>query len=59
MIGFLLVWSAVAWTVGRLRGRRVRSWLHWRWSPPAFAVVFGGWFVIRNLPFAPFDALYV
>lgn len=59
VIGFLLVCSTVAWTAGRLRGRRMRSWLHWRWTPLALSVVFGGWFVIRNLPFAPFDALYV
>lgn len=59
VIGFLLVWSTVAWTMSRLRGRRVRSWLHYRWAPLAFAVVFSIWFVIRNLPFAPFDALSV
>lgn len=55
----LFVWSMVAWTVGRLRGRTVDSWLHWRWTPLTVAVVLGVWFVVRNLPFAPFTGLYV
>jgi len=55
----LFVWSMVAWTLGRLRGRAMDSWLHWRWTPLAFSVVFVVWFVIRNLPFAPFTALHV
>lgn len=59
VIMMLLGWSMVAWTVGRWRGQRVTSWLHWRWSPAVFLVVFVVWFVVRNLPFAPFTALYV
>ncbi|WP_086839680.1 DUF2752 domain-containing protein [Amycolatopsis kentuckyensis] len=55
----LFGWSMVAWTRGRLRGRAMDSWLHWRWTPLAFSVVFVVWFVIRNLPFAPFTALHV
>lgn len=55
----LFVWSTVSWTVGRLRGRPVNSWLHWRWTPLVLAVVFSAWFVVRNLPFGPFRALYV
>ncbi|MGH3519207.1 MAG: DUF2752 domain-containing protein [Haloechinothrix sp.] len=55
----LLAWSTAAWAVGRWRGRPVRSWLHWRWAPLTFVVVFVVWFVVRNLPFAPFNALYV
>jgi hypothetical protein len=55
----LFVWSTVAWTVGRLRGRWVNSWLHWRWTPLTVGVVFVVWFVIRNLPFAPFTGLRV
>lgn len=55
----LFAWSMTAWTIGRLRNRRVRSWLHWRWAPIAAGVVFGVWTVARNLPFAPFLALRV
>jgi hypothetical protein len=55
----LFVWSTVAWAIGRLRGRAADSWLHWRWTPPAFGVVFVVWFVVRNLPFAPFTSLHV
>lgn len=59
-VGVLLFgWSFAAWTYGRLRARPVRSWLHWRWTPLVSAIVVAVWFVIRNLPFAPFDALYV
>jgi hypothetical protein len=55
----LFAWSAVAWTVGRLRGRQVRSWLHWRWTPLVTGVVFTAWFVLRNLPFPPFSGWFV
>ncbi|GAA4551032.1 DUF2752 domain-containing protein [Amycolatopsis samaneae] len=59
VVVLLFVWSTAGWAVGRLRGRPVNSWLHWRWTPLAFAVVFVVWFVVRNLPFAPFTGLYV
>ena len=59
VVVLLCVWSMVAWAVGRLRGRWVSSWLHWRWTPLTLSVVFIGWFVVRNLPFAPFTSLYV
>ncbi len=59
VVVLLCVWSMAAWTAGRLRGRWVNSWLHWRWTPLVLSVVFIGWFVIRNLPFAPFTGLYV
>ncbi|WP_329044368.1 DUF2752 domain-containing protein [Amycolatopsis sp. NBC_01488] len=59
VVVLLFVWSTIAWTVGRLRGRFVGSWLHWRWTPLTFGVVFVVWFVIRNLPFAPFTGLKV
>jgi hypothetical protein len=59
VVVLLFVWSMVAWTTGRLRGRAVTSWLHWRWTPLVFSVVFVVWFVIRNLPFAPFTGLHV
>src|SRR5271157_6146856 len=28
----LLVWAYLAWTYGRVAGRRIRSWQHHRWS---------------------------
>ncbi|WP_410673457.1 DUF2752 domain-containing protein [Amycolatopsis sp. cmx-4-68] len=59
VVVLLFVWSTVGWTVGRLRGRAVNSWLHWRRTPLVFSVVFAVWFVIRNLPFAPFTGLRV
>src|ERR1700741_3507398 len=55
----LLVWAYVAWTYGRLTGRRVRGWQHYRWSAMVALVLVGVWFVVRNIPFAPFNALYV
>jgi hypothetical protein len=55
----LLVLALVTWTVGRLRGREVRSWQHWRWTPAVTLVVFTVWFVIRNLPIEPFRSLKV
>ena len=55
----LLVWAYLAWTYGRLTGRRVRSWQHGRWSAVATLGLVAAWFVVRNIPFAPFNALYV
>src|SRR5271168_302082 len=34
----LLVRAYMAWTYGRLAGRRVRSWQHYRWSAPVALV---------------------
>ena len=55
----LLVWAYAAWTYGRLTGRPVRGWQHQRWAATVTLVLVTGWFVVRNLPFAPFSALYV
>lgn len=55
----LLVWAYVAWTYGRLAGRRIRSWQHHRWSAVLTLSLVLVWFVLRNLPFPPFSALYV
>lgn len=55
----LLVWAFGAWTYGRVVGRRIASWQHQRWSAAIALAIVGVWFVIRNLPFAPFTALYV
>jgi hypothetical protein len=55
----LLMWAFAAWTYGRLVGRRVRSWQHLRWSAPTVLALTLVWFVVRNLGFGPFPALYV
>lgn len=55
----LLVWAFGAWTYGRIVGRRIVSWQHQRWAAAIALVLVGVWFVIRNLPFPPFTALYV
>jgi uncharacterized protein DUF2752 len=55
----LLVWAYAAWTYGRVTGREVRGWQHQRWAAMLTLVLVAAWFVVRNLPFAPFSALYV
>ncbi|MCF8603096.1 DUF2752 domain-containing protein [Gordonia sp. HY442] len=55
----LLAVAFVTYTVGLWRGRRVRSWQHWRYTPTVVLVVIFGWLVIRNIPVAPFDSLKV
>ncbi|KLO33178.1 membrane protein [Mycobacterium haemophilum] len=55
----LLVWTYLAWTYGRLVGRRIGSWQHHRWSAVVTLSLVVAWFVVRNIPFAPFTGLYV
>ena len=55
----LLVWAYLVWTYGRLTGRRIRSWQHQRWSAMVTLSLVVAWFVVRNIPFAPFTGLYV
>jgi len=55
----LLAAAFVTWTYGRVVGRQILSWQHHRWSAVAALVLVTVWFVVRNLPFAPFTALYV
>lgn len=55
----LLVFAFATWTYGRAVGRRMWSWQHYRWSALVTMVVVLVWFVVRNLPFAPFTGLYV
>ena len=55
----LLVWAYVGWTYGRVTGRRVRGWQHQRWAAMVALLLVAAWFVVRNIPFAPFNALYV
>ncbi|GGI80143.1 membrane protein [Saccharopolyspora subtropica] len=53
------LWTWGGWVVGRWRGRPVRTWENWRWSPLVWLVLIAAWSVIRNLPFPPFSSLYV
>ncbi|WP_424184908.1 DUF2752 domain-containing protein [Actinokineospora sp. G85] len=46
----LFAWSLVAWAVGRVRGRAVRTWLDWRWTPWVAGFVLFAWLVARNIP---------
>ena len=55
----LLLWAFGAWTYGSVVWRRVRSWQHLRWSAPTALALTLVWFVVRNLGFGPFPALYV
>lgn len=55
----LLVWAYLAWTYGRVVGRRVRAWQHHRWAAVATLSLVVVWFVVRNIPIAPFSALFV
>ena len=55
----LLVWAYGAWTYGRLTGRRIGSWQQQRWSAVVTLSLVSAWFVVRNIPFAPFTGLYV
>ncbi|AYE94077.1 DUF2752 domain-containing protein [Mycobacterium paragordonae] len=55
----LLVWAYLAWTYGRVTGRRIRGWQHNRWAAMVTLSLVVVWFVVRNLPFAPFSGLYV
>jgi hypothetical protein len=55
----LLVRAYLAWTYGRVMGRRIRGWQHHRWSATVTLALVVAWVVVRNIPFAPFSALYV
>jgi Protein of unknown function (DUF2752) len=54
-----LIWAYLAWTYGRVAGRRIWSWQHHRWSAAVTLALVTAWFVLRNIPFPPFSALYV
>ncbi len=55
----LLVWAYLAWTYGHVVGRRIRGWQHHRRSAAVTLALVTVWFVVRNIPFAPFTALRV
>src|SRR6478735_12026927 len=49
-----LIWAYVAWAYGRLVGRQIVSWQNHRWAAIVALALVAVWFVVRNLPFAPF-----
>jgi hypothetical protein len=55
----LLFVAYVVWTYGRVVGRKVASWQNHRWAAVVTMVLVTVWFVVRNLPFAPFTSLRV
>lgn len=55
----LLIIAYLTWTYGRIVGRHIVGWQQRRWAAVTTLVVVSAWFVLRNLPFAPFSALYV
>ncbi|MDX1890482.1 DUF2752 domain-containing protein [Mycolicibacterium sp. 050158] len=55
----LLLWAFGAWTYGRIVNRRIVAWQHHRWSAAVALVAVSVWFVVRNLPIAPFSGLYI
>ncbi|CAN5336374.1 hypothetical protein BH09ACT8_BH09ACT8_31970 [soil metagenome] len=55
----LVILAYVSWTYGRVVGRRITGWQHRRWSAVITLALVSVWFVVRNLPFAPFTGLYV
>jgi hypothetical protein len=57
-LAFLVV-AYATWTYGRIVGHQARSWQHYRWPATVALVLVSLWFVMRNLPFPPFAALYV
>lgn len=55
----LVGWAYLVWTYGLVWGRRIRNWQHHRWAASVALAAVLIWAVVRNLPFAPFSALYV
>ncbi|OLR95407.1 DUF2752 domain-containing protein [Actinokineospora bangkokensis] len=46
----LFAWSTAAWALSRVRGRHVRSWIHWGPTPWVAGAVLVTWAVVRNIP---------
>lgn len=55
----LLVWAYAVWIYGRVAGRHVRGWQHHRRAAVATLSLVVVWFVVRNIPVAPFSVLFV
>ncbi len=48
-----------AWAISRARGTQGPHWDRYRWAPRIALVVIALWFVVRNIPVAPFTALRI
>ena len=57
-LGFLVV-AYATWTYGRVVGRQIVGWQHHRWAAAVTLVLVSTWFVVRNIPVAPFTSLRV
>ncbi|MGU3581904.1 DUF2752 domain-containing protein [Rhodococcus sp. C26F] len=47
------------WTWSRARGTSMPRWTRYRWTPHLVLVLTTAWFVVRNIPVAPFTALRI
>ncbi|OWY83484.1 hypothetical protein B9C99_03370 [Rhodococcus sp. BUPNP1] len=47
------------WTSSRVRGTPMPRWTRYRWTPHLVLVLTAVWFVVRNIPVAPFTALRI
>ncbi|ALG86569.1 membrane protein [Gordonia phthalatica] len=59
MVTVLLVIAFATYVVGLWRGRRIRTWLSWRYTPLVAGIVAAAWFVVRAVPVGPFTGLAV
>lgn len=57
-VAMLLATFAV-WVVSRVRDTPMPRWERYRWAPHIVLGVIAVWFVVRNLPVAPFTALRI
>lgn len=57
-LGFLVV-AYATWTYGRMVGHQIVGWQHHRWAAAVTLVLVSTWFVVRNIPVAPFTSLRV
>lgn len=56
-VGLLAMFGV--WTVSRIRGIPMPRWERYRWAPHIVLAVVAVWFVVRNIPVAPFTALRI
>ncbi|WP_420714506.1 DUF2752 domain-containing protein [Rhodococcus sp. RDE2] len=47
------------WTSSRVRDTPMPRWTRYRWTPHLVLVLTAVWFVVRNIPVAPFTALRI
>ncbi|KHJ73735.1 MULTISPECIES: DUF2752 domain-containing protein [unclassified Rhodococcus (in: high G+C Gram-positive bacteria)] len=47
------------WTWSRAQGTPMPRWTRYRWTPHLVLILTAMWFVVRNIPVAPFTALRI